>query len=255
MPSFWRVVNEVIEKSDILLEVLDARLPELTRHIEVEKKVAKTNKKLILVVNKSDLIGQRQSEKIKKQLQKEYPVVFVSSIEHQGTKILREKILAVGKQMKKENVTVGVVGYPNVGKSSVINVVRGRKSASTSSHSGHTKGLQKIRITKRIMMLDSPGVLPFSEKDEEKHILIGTKMFSQTKDPDIYACKIIEHCNHIDGNIIPYFYDIEPGKDAYETIEALAIKRNMKKRGDEFDIDRAARLVIKDWQTGKIKLL
>jgi ribosome biogenesis GTPase A len=251
MPNFWRVVNAVIERSDVLLEIVDARLPNLTRHAEVEDKVGRSRKKLILVINKVDLIGQRQAEKIKKRLGKEYPVVFVSSIEHQGTKKLRDIIHAVAN---KEQIIVGVLGYPNVGKSSIINVLKGRKSASTSSQSGHTRGLQKIRITKRIMMLDTPGVLPFSEKDTTKHVLIGTTMFSHVKDPDIHACGIIDICHKIDGNIIPHFYDIKPGADAYETIEAIAKRRNMKMKGNKYDIDRAARLVIKDWQIGKIKL-
>jgi ribosome biogenesis GTPase A len=249
MPNFWRIVNAVIDKSDVILEVLDARLPNLTRHMEVEDKVGRSRKKIILVINKVDLIGQKQAEEIKKRLSKEFPVVFVSSIEHLGTKILRDKIHAVAN---KENIIVGVLGYPNVGKSSVINVLKGRKSASTSSQSGHTRGLQKIRITKRIMMLDTPGVLPFTEKDETKHVLIGTKMFSHVKDPDIHACGIINMCDKMSRNIIPDFYDIKPGKDAYETIEAIAKRRNMKIKGDQLNIDRAAREIIKDWQTGRI---
>ncbi|PIN78790.1 GTPase [Candidatus Woesearchaeota archaeon CG10_big_fil_rev_8_21_14_0_10_34_8] len=245
MPNFWRIVNAVIDKSDVLLEILDARLPYLTRNKEVEEKVGMTGKKLILVLNKADLIDQKTAEKYKKELSKEYPVVFVSSTEHHGTKMLREKILIA---CKKESIVVGVLGYPNTGKSSVINVLKGRKSASTSSQSGHTRGLQKIRITNRILMLDSPGVLPFTEKDETKHVLIGTT--TNVKDPDVYACEIIK----IYPYVIAKHYDVESYSDEYDLLEKIAEKRNMKIKGGEVDVDRAARMVIRDWQTGKIKL-
>jgi hypothetical protein len=249
MPNFWKIVNNVIEESDVLLEVLDARLPHMTRNSEVEKKVERAGKKLILVLNKADLIGQKHAEQLKKELKEEYPVVFVSSVEHHGTKLLREKILAVGS---REEIIVGVLGYPNTGKSSVINVLKGRKAASTSPLSGHTRAMQKIKVTNRIVMLDTPGVLPFTEKDDTKHVLIGTT--TDVKDPDMFACEIIKHCDSIDEKIITDFYGIR-GKDAYETIEAIAQKRNMLLKKGELDINRAARMIMRDWQTGKIKLL
>jgi len=249
MPNFWKIVNDVIQESDVLLEVLDSRLAAMTRNAEVEKKVEKAGKKLILVLNKADLIGQKHAEQLKKELKEEYPVVFVSSTEHHGTKLLREKILSVGS---KEEIIVGVLGYPNTGKSSVINVLKGRKAASTSTLSGHTRAVQKIRITNRIMMLDTPGVLPFTEKDETKHVLIGTTM--SVKDPEIFACEIIKHCDAIDKKIITDFYGV-CGKDAYETIEAIAQKRNLLLKKGELDLNRAARMIIRDWQTGKIKLV
>ena len=73
MTNFWRIVNDVIQQSDVLLEILDSRVPDMTRNIEVEQKVKYAGKKLILVLNKSDLIGQQIAEKEKKQLSKECP--------------------------------------------------------------------------------------------------------------------------------------------------------------------------------------
>ncbi len=252
MVNYWKLVNEVIEKSDVLLEVLDSRLPDMTRNSEVEKKVAGAGKKLILVLNKADLIGQHLAEKEKKLLGPSYPVVFVSSKEHHGTKLLREKIhIVVGK---KEDIVVGVLGYPNVGKSSIINVLKGRKAASTSPLAGHTRAIQNIRITSRILMLDTPGVIPFVEKDETKHVLIGTKMFSEVKNPDIYAGEIISLCNKINEQIIPSFYNVPFVTDAYAELEKIAEKMNFRLKGGDFDLDKTARMVIRDWQTGRIKL-
>ncbi|MBI5002313.1 50S ribosome-binding GTPase [Candidatus Woesearchaeota archaeon] len=251
MVNFWSIVNDVIDKSDILLEVLDSRLPDMTRNAEVEGKVKRAGKKLILVLNKADLIGQRTAEKEKRKFTKEYPVVFVSTREHQGTKLLREAIL---KNTDKQEITVGVLGYPNTGKSSIINVLKGRKAASTSPQSGHTRSLQRIRVTNRIMMLDTPGVVPFEEKDEVKHVLIGSVMYSDTEHPDLAACEIIKHCNQIDEQIILLHFGVSAAPDEYALLETIAKKRNIMAKGGVFDVERAARLVIQDWQMGKIKL-
>lgn len=254
MTNFWNIVHEVIDRSDVLLEILDARLPEMTRNPEVEAKVQSKGKKLILVLNKADLIGQRVAEQEKKRLGKDYPVIFVSTKEHQGTKLLREAILGAAN---KETVMVGVLGYPNTGKSSIINVLKGRKSASTSSQSGHTKAIQKIRVTNRIMMLDSPGVIPFEEKDELKHVLIGTIMFSDVDAPDVYALEVIKLCNSLNPKIITTFYGIAEdanNADPFVQLEKIAEKRNLRAKGGVLDIERAAKIVIQDWQVGKIKL-
>ncbi len=251
MTNFWKIVNAVIQQSDVLLEILDSRLPDMTRNPEVEEKVKSAGKKLILVLNKEDLIGQAVSEKEKKRLSREYPTVFVSTKEHHGTKLLRDAIL---KHANKEKVIVGVLGYPNTGKSSIINVLKGKHAAATSSQAGHTRSVQMIRITNRIMMLDTPGVIPFEEKDDVKHVLIGSLMFSEVDNPDVAACEIIKHCNTISEDIIPDFYNVEVSVDPYEQMEAIAKKRNLVAKGGIPDIGRAARLIIKDWQTGKMTL-
>ena len=252
MANFWNIVNSVIESSDVLLEVLDSRLPELTRNKEVEDKVKRAGKQLILVLNKADLISQEVAEQEKKRLSKEYPVVFVSTKEHHGTKLLREAILS---RTDKFEVFVGVLGFPNTGKSSVINVLKGRKAASTSSHAGHTRSMQKIRVTNRILMLDTPGVVPFEEKDEAKHVLIGAIMFSECENPELAAYEVIKHCNAVNKQIIPLCYGVDETEDMELLLEKIAQKRNILAKGGVLDIERAARVVIQDWQTGKIRLI
>src|SRR3989338_6163525 len=111
-----------------------------------------------------------------------------------------------------------------------------------------------IRATNRIMMLDSPGVVPFIEKDDVKHVLIGSLMFSEVKNPDLAACGIIAHCNSISEKIIPQFYGVVFCSEPYDQVEAIAKKRNLVEKGGVLDTVRAARVVIQDWQTGKIHL-
>ena len=244
MPNFWKVVNEVIRRSDIVLEVLDARFPDESRNKEVEEKVKREGKQLIFVINKCDLVSKYDVERWKRRLK---PSVFVSSKKMYGTTLLRQKILRFAE---KDIVFVGVVGYPNTGKSSIINALKGRKSAQTSSVSGHTKGMQKIRVDNRIRVIDSPGVIPFRETDELKHALLGSKSIQQIKDPESVALKIIE----MHPDIIAKQYALKREDDPEEFLEAFAELFGMLKKGGVHDTSRAARKIIDDWQNGRISL-
>lgn len=242
MASFWTVVNHMIKEADVILEVLDSRLIEQTRNAELEKKIELAGKPIIYVFNKCDLVDKEILDKKKKTVMHS---VFISSTQMLGTTILREKILSVGR---KQKVRVGVVGYPNTGKSSLINALAGRAKARASSQSGYTKGLQYVKADNKIMLLDTPGVIPFKETDEIKHALIGSLSFDKLKDPDLAAIALIKE---LEG-LVEAHYEIEASTDFEKTLETLAIKMNKLKKGGVPDIELASRLVIKDWQTGKI---
>ncbi len=243
MVNFWKVVNQILEKADIILEVLDSRLIDETRNKELEDKIKKKGKQIIYVLNKCDLVDKEELEKRKKDL---FPCVFVSAKEHLGTTMLREKILRYAKTIP---VIVGVVGYPNTGKSSIINALKGKRAAAlTSSESGFTKGMQIVKADNKIKLLDSPGVVPFQEKDEVKHTLIGSINPSKLKDPDLVAYKLIEYAK----SRIKQYYNIK-GSDPEEILENIAIKLKKLRKGAEPDIETTARILIKDWQTGKIE--
>ncbi|HLD04654.1 MAG TPA: GTPase [Candidatus Nanoarchaeia archaeon] len=243
--NYWRLINKVIEQADILLLLLDARFMEETQNAEVEVKVKESKKPLIYVITKCDLVDKKLMDRIKLK-----PSVFVSATEHLGTTLLRERILIEGQRSYKDKETfaVGVLGYPNVGKSSLINALKGRKSAPTSAISGFTKGIQKVRADNRIIFLDTPGVIPYKEIDDHKHALIGTLEFNKIKDPGLIA---MEFMKKYPGRIESY-YGLALSADFEETLEALAKKKNLIKKHAELDLDRAAKMILKDWQTGKI---
>src|SRR3990170_9012105 len=137
MASYKLMVKDVIKKADILLEVIDARFPDETRNSEVERDITRSNKPFIIVINKCDLVSKETIERTKSRLSKIAPAVFVSNKDRFGTTLLRHKILETAA-IKGRDILVGSIGYPNTGKSSVINGVAGRHSAGTSSISGHT---------------------------------------------------------------------------------------------------------------------
>lgn len=246
MANYWKLVNDVLMEADVLLLILDARFIQETRHMEIEDKVKRMKKPLIYVISKSDLVDKKQLEIYKKNLANS---VFVSAKEHHGTKILRDAIILEVKKIGLKNAVVGVLGYPNVGKSSIINALKGKKSASTSIESGHTKNIQKINIDNRLMLLDTPGVIPYNEKSFLKHNMIGTIDFNKSKEPDVVAMEILIR---FPGKV-ESFYGVKTDEDKEQTITNIAMKRHMLVKGGHPDFMRTARMILKDWQAGNIK--
>jgi len=258
------LLKKVIDVSDIVLEILDARFPKEMQNKEIEKLIEDKGKKIIYVLNKSDL-----TRKDDKSLN---PRVLVSCRTRKGINELRDKIkieaakiarkdvppnaqLAYEKSGKDNRIQVGVIGYPNTGKSSLINLLIGRNSAKIGSYAGFTKGIQKLRLTKNILLLDSPGVIPAdeysmtSEKKVALHVKVGGRSYSQIKNPEFALNEIVKN----NKKELEKFYKIK-FKNAEDLIEKIGMKKSFLKKGGEVNSDRAARSVLKDWQLGIIKV-
>lgn len=244
MANFNRIVNDVMREADIVLMILDARNVEGSRNPEIEKKVKAFGKKLIYVVNKCDLLEDDELKKIKLPNS-----VKMSAKNRMGTIKLMKKMMEVGKG---KSVTIGVVGYPNTGKSTVINSLKGKHSAPSSSVSGFTKSLQKIRVSKNIMLIDTPGVFSYSAVEEKKNlglISIGTINPEKLKDPEETAADLIMEFK----GKIEKFYGVEIHEDPYDTLEKIAIKKKILKKGGIPDTKRLAMQLLKQYQSGKIR--
>ena len=138
MGTFWDIVEDVIKESDIVLEVLDARMPELTRNKKAEEFVESKEKPMILVMNKIDMAPKQFVKEERNRINKIYPCVSVSVKKRKGIVSLRRKIFEIMKKgsREEEQIKVGVIGYPNTGKSSLINILAGRKKALTGPRPG-----------------------------------------------------------------------------------------------------------------------
>lgn len=245
MSSFGWIVHKVIQESNIILEVLDARFIEITRDIKLEQKIKNRNCILITIINKCDLVKNEDLEPYKNKLEN---CIFISAKKHLGTTLLKKKINEIINKKKIRKPIVGVVGFPNVGKSSVINVLKGKGSAKTSSEAGYTKGKQFVRISKNIMMIDTPGVIDKQQTKESELVLVGAKNPSTIKDPDLVVIKLMK----TNPKIIEKHYKVKLKVSKEKTLEDIALKLNYKKKGNLPNIDRVSRKILQDWQKGNI---
>ena len=260
-------MKDVVRISDVVLEVLDARFIEETRNLEVEKDILSKEKILVYVFNKSDLVDINEVKRDLPTWMK--PYVFVSATKGIGLRDLKTRIKIEAKKilskgLKKDGgksvsdidikrVQVGVIGYPNAGKSSVINFITRRGVTKTAKQAGWTKGMQKIRMSENILVLDTPGVIPDSKYSTEKNsfakdVKVGARTYSNVKNPEdavFYLMK--EH-----ADIIEKFYRIEASGDAEILIEKLGKRKLFLGRGGKVDVDRTSRIILRDWQEGQI---
>jgi len=242
MPHFGAIVARVIKKSDIVLEILDARFIDETRNKKIERKI----KILIHVINKCDFVEKSYMDEVKKTLEN---CVFVSAKKHHGTTLLKQKIKTLANKNKIKKPMVGVIGYPNVGKSSVINALKGKSSAKTSPEAGYTRAEQYLNVDNDFLMIDTPGVISKENSNEIELVLIGAKNPFTIEDPDLAVIKLIKsHYGLIENN-----YGVKVKSDKEKTIEDIALKLNLKKKGNLPDIDRTSRRILQDWLNGKIK--
>ncbi|NPB00262.1 MAG: GTPase RsgA [Crenarchaeota archaeon] len=245
----WRRVRKVLDDADLVLEVADAREPMETRNVRIEKLAQKLGKPIILVLNKCDLVPFEILEKWKIFLERELPTVFLSAKYRLGT---RKLMIYIKKYAPRLPVRVAVVGYPNVGKSTVINYLKGRHVAQTSPVPGWTRGEQIVKAKSWLYVVDTPGVVPIEEvKDEALLIVKGAIDPSRLRDPVYPAVKLIERILRYNPSAFLERYNID-SRDPMKIIEEVARKRGLLLKGGKPNIEAAAQAVIRDWIEGKI---
>merc|ERR1740115_424833 len=161
----WGELYKVVDGSDVLIFVLDARDPMGTRCQTLEREIRKNcpGKHIVLLLNKVDLIPTWAARKWVQVLTKEFPTLaFHASITNPfGKNALLNLLRQFGVLIKeRKHLTIGMIGYPNVGKSSVINTMRHKKVCKAAPVPGETRVWQYISLTKKLYMLDCPGIVP-----------------------------------------------------------------------------------------------
>ncbi len=262
--KYPELVSKIVDTSDIVLEILDARFPTQTRNLDLELQIRQQKKKIIYVLNKSDLTTPEKINKIKIS-----PKISISCKNREKIKDLRDLIKRVAKTIEKietrtlkgekivetdeKRIKVGVIGYPNTGKSSILNLLAGKKAAGVGSDAGFTKGVQKIRLSENIVLLDTPGVIPedqYSTTKKEKiatHTLFGGKSYTQVKEPDMVVQDLMQKF----PNILQEHYKLK-AEDSENLIEQLGKIKGFLKKGGKVNEDKTSRFILKQWQLGEI---
>lgn len=249
--SFWALVDKVIESADVVLFVVDARMPEMSQNKNLTKAIVRHRKNIFLVFNKIDLLNPKDLEALQN---KYFSAYFVAGSKNLGINKLRTGLKILQKRTGQETIRVGVVGYPNVGKSSIINALTRRKHAPVSAKAGTTRGIQWIDASGGIRILDSPGVVPLYDS-ETKLGLMAAKNAEKLHNPEKVAFEVIQMFIDEKSQGLEEYYGIKIGdEDVDIVLENIGRKRNFLKKGGVVDIKRTAIQVIQDWQRGKIKI-
>ncbi|NXB19717.1 GNL3 protein, partial [Rhagologus leucostigma] len=275
--SFCRELTKVLEASDVVLEVLDARDPMGCRCPQLEQAVTCSggNKKLLLVLNKIDLVPKDNLEKWLNYLKKEFPTVafksatmmkdktmeqvtkrrarvdFSETSQYFGSKCLLKLLQEYSKTQDKA-IQVGVVGFPNVGKSSIINSLKGKRACNVGLARGVTKSVQTVHLDKQTKMLDSPSIIA---DPSNSALALALRSIIDTEGSD--SADVLEGVNaiinHCSKQQVMMHYNIPDFRDPEEFLSLLAQKRGMLKKGGVPDIESMAKLVLCDWTGARIK--
>ncbi|OAX81000.1 hypothetical protein ACJ72_04664 [Emergomyces africanus] len=251
----WNELYKVIDSSDVVIHVLDARDPEGTRCRSIEKYIREeaAHKHLIFVLNKCDLVPTGVAAAWVRALSKDHPTLaFHASINNSFGKGSLIQLLRQFSSLHsdRKQISVGFIGYPNTGKSSIINTLRKKKVCTVAPIPGETKVWQYITLMKRIYLIDCPGVVPPSNNDTEEDILLrGVVRVENVENPEQYIPGVLKR---VQPRHIERTYDIKNYKDAIDFLSILARKGGRLLRGGEPDVDGVAKMVINDFLRGKI---
>ncbi|KAF2436970.1 NGP1NT-domain-containing protein [Tothia fuscella] len=251
----WNELYKVMDSSDVVIHVLDARDPLGTRCRAVEKylKEEAPHKHLVFVLNKCDLVPTAVAAAWVRLLSLEYPTLaFHASITNSFGK---GSLIALLRQFSilhadRKQVSAGFIGYPNTGKSSIINTLRKKMVCKTAPVPGETKVWQYITLTRRIYLIDCPGVVPPNPNDSPEEILLrGVVRVENVDNPSQYVHAALGMCQrrHVERT-----YELREWKDADEFLEALARKTGKLLKGGEADMDAVAKMVLNDFLRGRI---
>ncbi|KAI7089111.1 nuclear/nucleolar GTP-binding protein [Hortaea werneckii] len=231
----WNELYKVIDSSDVVIHVLDARDPLGTRCRSVEKYIREEapHKHLLFLINKCDLIPTSVAAKWVKLLSQEYPTLaFHASLTNsfgKGTLIsLLRQFSALHANRKQ--ISVGFIGYPNTGKSSIINTLRKKKVCTTAPIPGETKVWQYVTLMKRIYLIDCPGIVPPSMNDSPEDILLrGVVRVENVENPAQYIPAVLKKCrkHHLERT-----YDVKGWESKKEETKR---KRKMEDLDGEAD--------------------
>lgn len=264
MTKAVRQMQEDIKLIDLVIEIIDARIPFSSRNPDIDKLAQ--NKSRVIILNKSDLSDSKVNALWKEHFEKNG--IFVLEADSRNGKTLY-KLNDLVKQACAEKIErdrkrgiinrplrAMVVGIPNVGKSTFINSFAGKACAKTGNKPGVTKGKQWIRLGKGLELLDTPGILwpKFDSPEVGEHLALIGAINDEIIHTDELAMAGIKFLIESYPNLLSERYDkdLDMSKKGHEILSDLAVSRNLMAKGGVPDIDRIASVFIEELRSGKI---
>lgn len=262
MTKAMRQMKEDIKLIDLVIELLDARIPFSSRNPEIDNLAQ--NKARLVLLNKADLADENQNNKWIDYFQKKGIVALkINSKNKQGIKEINNAVNIACKEKIERNKKRGiinrpiramVVGIPNVGKSTFINAYAGRNCAKTGNKPGVTKGKQWIRLNKNLELLDTPGVLwpKFDDQTIGMHLAFIGSMNDNILDVSELAYQLIKLLNNLYPDVINDRYHIEGNEDPLQMMYQVAEVRGCKLKGNQPDLEKTSGIILDDFRSGKL---
>ena len=262
MTKARRMMQEDIKLIDLVIELVDARVPLSSRNPDIDE-MGKGRARLILL-NKSDIADEKSNEAWMRFFEKKgFFVLKVNSRSGMGLKAIngvvqeacREKLERDRRRgIKNRPVRAMVVGIPNVGKSTFINSYAGRACAKTGNKPGVTKGKQWIRLNKGLELLDTPGILwpKFEDQDVGMRLAMIGSIRDEILNTDELALSLIRFLKNSYPGRLSERYGCEEEQEPLAVYEEIARNRGCIQRGQELDYGKAGAMVIDDFRNGKL---
>lgn len=262
MTKAMRQMKDDIKLIDLIIELLDARIPLSSRNPEIDN--LGQNKARLVLLNKADLADEKQNSKWIEYFKKKGIVALkINSKNKQGIKEINNAVNIACKEKIERNLKRGiknrpiramVVGIPNVGKSTFINAYAGKNCAKTGNKPGVTKGKQWIRLNKNLELLDTPGVLwpKFDDQKIGMHLAFIGSMNDNILDVSELAFQLIKLLENLYPNAIKDRYSIEGDDNILQIMYQIAEVRGCKLKGNQPDLDKTSKIVLDDFRSGKL---
>ena len=262
MTKAKRQMQEDIKLIDLIIELVDARIPMSSRNPDIDE--LGKGKSRIILLNKSDLadagLNQEWESFFK---EKGYFVQQLNAKTGAGIKNIQALVQESCKEKIERDrkrgiinrpVRAMVVGIPNVGKSTFINSFAGKACAKTGNKPGVTKGKQWIRLNKNLELLDTPGILwpKFEDQKIGEHLALIGSINDEILHVDELAVALIRNLKNSYLDLLEKRYDITIDEDAYDTLKKIAIARKCLQKGELPDVDRASSMLLEDFRSGKL---
>ena len=262
MTKAKRQMQEDLKLIDLIIELVDARVPLSSRNPDIDQ--LGQNKSRLILLNKADLADERQNEAWKEYFQsKGFHVVKVDSRNGAGMKTIQNVIQEACKEkierdrrrgIKNRPIRAMVAGIPNVGKSTFINTFAGKACAKTGNRPGVTKGKQWIRLNKNVELLDTPGIL--WPKFEDQEVGMRLAYIGSIKDDILnieeLALGLIGYLQEFYPSSLSERYGLEGEQKPLDILTAVAKARGCLKKGEELDYEKASRLLLEEFRSGKL---